>query len=70
MDNLDKMYLQVAPTAQAVPLWDRPKSGSAPCKAQALRDEETSLPLGGLPYGNCAKSGMTLIPQASPAPRS
>lgn len=67
MDSSVNMCAQVAPTAQAVPLWGFLKSGSAPCKAQALRSVQTLLPLGGLFRSNCAKSGNDLILQAPPA---
>lgn len=58
---------QAGPTAQAVSLWDFLKSGSAPCKAQALRDVKTLPPLRERLHSNCAQSGNDLILQAPPA---
>lgn len=67
MDKSANMSAQAVPTAQAVPLWGLLKSGSAPCKAQALRDVQTLLPLCESLHSNCAQSGNDLILQAPPA---
>lgn len=67
MGKSSNISLQTAPTVQAVPLLVCQKSGSAPCKAQALRDVQTLPPLRGLLRGSCTQRGNDLILQASPA---
>jgi hypothetical protein len=67
MGKSRNIALQTAPTAQAVPPRVCLGSGSAPCKAQALRDVQTLPPLRGSHHSNCAQRGNDLILQAPSA---